>query len=309
MKTGNWARSTVINGEAGLRLIVPMFHGDQLLGFVGLRKPNVPFELTFEENLRIARLCARHGTRLVFPSASEVYGMCDDSEFVEDRSNAVLGPIHKQRWIYACSKQLLDRVIWAYGMDGQLDFTLIRPFNWIGPKLDDPQVAKEGSSRVVTQFISNLVNAEPIRLVDGGGQKRCFTHIDDGIDCLLRIIENRDGVARGEIFNIGNPHNECSMRELAEKLVRVYLAHPARRPDASPEILEVSSEEHYGEDYQDILVRKPSVAKAGRLLGWEPRIGLDCALELTLDDYLEPRGAVPARLHAVRAACAVGAGR
>jgi hypothetical protein len=44
--------------------------------------------------------------------------MCTDEEFKEDTSPLVLGPIHKQRWIYACSKQLLDRVIWAYGQEG-----------------------------------------------------------------------------------------------------------------------------------------------------------------------------------------------
>jgi len=103
----------------------------------------------------------------------------------------VLGPTCKQRWIYACSKQLLDRVIWAYGMAGDLDFTLIRPFNWIGPRLDGLYAAKEGSSRVVTQFIINLTRNEPIKLVDGGNQNRCFTYIEDGIDCLMKIIEDR----------------------------------------------------------------------------------------------------------------------
>jgi len=68
-----------------------------------------------------------------FPSTSEVYGMCPDAVFNESTSNLVYGPIHKQRWIYACAKQLLDRVIWAMGLHSDLRFTLIRPFNWIGP--------------------------------------------------------------------------------------------------------------------------------------------------------------------------------
>ena len=80
----------------------------------------------------------------------------------------MLGPINKPRWIYSCSKQLLDRVIAAYGQQEGLRYTLFRPFNWIGPKLDDIDAAKEGSSRVVTQFIINLFRGEPIRLVDGG---------------------------------------------------------------------------------------------------------------------------------------------
>ena len=107
-----------------------------------------------------------------------------------------------QRWIYSSSKQLLDRVIWAYGFQKGLRFTLFRPFNWIGPKLDelttDPE--KEGSSRVVTQFISNLFLGESIKLVDGGLQKRCFTYIDDGVACLIKIIENKDGKCDGQIF-------------------------------------------------------------------------------------------------------------
>ncbi|WP_164084363.1 NAD-dependent epimerase/dehydratase family protein, partial [Stenotrophomonas maltophilia] len=79
------------------------------------RNPLRVFELDFEENLRIVRYCVKYGKRVVFPSTSEVYGMCQDPDFDEDRSNLVVGPINKQRWIYSVSKQLLDRVIWAYG--------------------------------------------------------------------------------------------------------------------------------------------------------------------------------------------------
>lgn len=94
------------------------------------------FELDFEANLSIVRQCVRYQKRLIFPSTSEVYGMCSDDEFDEETSNFVLGPINKQRWIYSASKQLLDRIIYAYGIADNLDYTLFRPFNWIGPKLD-----------------------------------------------------------------------------------------------------------------------------------------------------------------------------
>jgi nucleoside-diphosphate-sugar epimerase len=93
--------------------------------------------------------------------------MCEDAEFDPAQSNLVYGPINKPRWIYACSKQLMDRVIWGYGMEG-LRFTLFRPFNWIGPGLDSIYTPKEGSSRVVTQFLGHIVRGEPINLVDGG---------------------------------------------------------------------------------------------------------------------------------------------
>jgi len=255
-----------------------------------VREPLKVFNLDFEENLNIVRLCVKYGKRLLFPSTSEVYGMCTDKEFNEDESNLVLGPIRMQRWIYSASKQLLDRVIWAYGFQKNLKFTLFRPFNWIGPKLDeltsDPE--KEGSSRVVTQFISSLFLGEPIRLVDGGLQRRCFTYIDDGIDCLIKIIENKDGRLNGEIFNIGNPNNEATIKDLAYKLKALFVEHSsAKNLNRSSEIIEVYSKEFYGEGYQDINFRVPSVKKAKDLIGWEPKVDLDTALKKTLAYYFD----------------------
>src|SRR5881397_3553004 len=93
-----------------------------------VKEPLRVFELDFEENLRIVRQCVKYKKRVLFPSTSEVYGMCPDAEFKEDESVMVYGPISKPRWIYACSKQLLDRVIAAYGQEGSLQYTCFRPF-------------------------------------------------------------------------------------------------------------------------------------------------------------------------------------
>jgi UDP-4-amino-4-deoxy-L-arabinose formyltransferase/UDP-glucuronic acid dehydrogenase (UDP-4-keto-hexauronic acid decarboxylating) len=252
---------------------------------VYVERPLSVFELDFEENLRIVRQAHRYGKRVVFPSTSEVYGMCADAEFDEEASHLVLGPIPKERWIYSCSKQLLDRVIWAYGRRG-LSFTLFRPFNWIGPRLDSIETAKEGSSRVVTQFIANLFLGEPIQLVDGGMQRRCFTYVDDGISALMKILEDRNGCAGGKIFNIGNPSNDCSIRDLARLLRDLYARHPAARKDV-PEIVEVDSKQFYGEGYQDIQTRTPSIRRAKECLGWSPKVGLEDALARTLSAFLE----------------------
>jgi len=252
-----------------------------------VKDPLRVFELDFEENLRVIRQCVKYGKRVIFPSSSEVYGMCQDTEFDEHASFLVLGPVAKQRWIYSCAKQLLDRVIWAYGQKGALRFTLIRPFNWIGPRLDDVNSALEGSSRVVTQFIVSLVRGEPIRLVDGGEQRRCFTYIDDGIECLMKIIADDGSKTDGEIFNIGNPANECSIRELAAKMREIYSRHPDRSKGGKlSEIVEVGSQEYYGAGYQDILTRKPSIRRAAEKLLWRPRTGLDEALRKTIDFFL-----------------------
>jgi nucleoside-diphosphate-sugar epimerase len=255
-----------------------------------VRQPLSVFELDFEENLRIVKQAVRYRKRVVFPSTSEVYGMCADPEFDEEASNLVYGPIRKQRWIYSCSKQLLDRVIWAYGEAEGLRFTLFRPFNWIGPHLDDVDSPKEGSSRVLTQFLHNVLYGEPIKLVDGGSQRRSFTYISDGIDCLMKILVNSRSVADGGIFNIGNPANDLSVRELAEKLVEAVAAHPGYADRArETEIIEVDSREYYGEGYQDILTRVPSIRRAQTLLGWRPKIGLDEAIRMTVDFYLSRR--------------------
>lgn len=251
------------------------------------RNPLQVFELDFEENLRVIRYCAKYGKRVAFPSTSEVYGMCEEETFNEDNSRLVLGPIRMQRWIYSCCKQLLDRVIWAYGQEKGLRFTLFRPFNWIGPRLDTLDSARIGSSRAITQLILNLVEGTPIQLVDGGDQKRCFTDVSDGVECLYRIIENRSGVCDGQIVNIGNPDNEASIRELAEMLVEKFEQNPLRSkfpPFAG--FREVESRSYYGEGYQDVQHRKPSIRNARRLLNWTPTVGFDQSVEQTLDFFL-----------------------
>ena len=257
--------------------------------------PLAVFQLDFEENLRIVKQCVRYRKRVVFPSTSEVYGMCTDPEFDEESSPLVYGPIHKQRWIYSTSKQLLDRVIYAYGQQDGLRFTLFRPFNWIGPHLDNIDSPKEGSSRVLTQFLHNILYGEPIKLVDGGTQRRSFTHIADGIDCLMKILENEDGAADGGIFNIGNPGNDISIKELAERLVAAVGTYPGYEAvAAATRIVPVKSESYYGSGYQDIMTRVPSIRRAKERLGWEPKIGFDEAIRRTLDFYLKGRKHPPA---------------
>jgi nucleoside-diphosphate-sugar epimerase len=243
------------------------------------------FELDFEANLPLIRQCVKHHKRVVFPSTSEIYGMSADREFHPYDSNLVLGPIPKSRWIYSCSKQLLDRVIWAYGEQG-LDFTLFRPFNWIGPGLDRMLTAKEGSSRVLTQFLGNIVRAENIQLVDGGAQRRCFTYISEGIDCLIRIIANQEGVASGMIYNIGNPHNDLSVRQLAELMLKTARSMDAYSAAAARvKLVDVTATRYYGAGYQDVQSRVPWIANTTAELGWTPTIDMSIAVRRVLESY------------------------
>ena len=257
------------------------------------------FELTFEANLRVIRSCVEYGKRVVFASSSEVYGMCSGERFDESASTLVLGPIEKHRWIYACSKQLLDRVIHAYGLEGRLRYTIFRPFNWIGEGLDDVHASREGSSRVLTQFIGNVLRGEDICLVDGGAQRRCFLYVDDAIDCLTRILENPSGVADQQIFNVGDPAGEMSIRQLAETVLELARGYPGLASRARQlRYLDVPAERYYGEGYQDMERRRPSIARAQALLGWQPKTPLRMALARTVDPYFRAPGPVRPRVEA-----------
>ncbi len=255
-----------------------------------VKNPLKVFELDFEANLDIIKKAAKYKRRVIFPSTSEVYGMCTDEVFDEEKSNFILGPINKQRWIYSCCKQLLDRVLWAYGWEQNFQFTIFRPYNWIGPKLDDIYAPREGGSRVVTQFIANILNNKPLKLVNGGLQKRCFLYIEDGIACLMKIIENKKGLCNKEIINIGNPHNNITIRELAILIKKIFEQHPiAKSKNLGKKIIieEVDEGTFYGEGYQDVSFRVPAIEKARTLLQWEPKIDLSTALRQTIDFYMK----------------------
>jgi nucleoside-diphosphate-sugar epimerase len=180
----------------------------------------------------------------------------------------------------------MDRVIWAYGSMDQLDFTLFRPFNWIGAGLDSIHTAKEGSSRVITQFLGHIVRGEPIQLVDGGAQKRAFTYIDDGISALMKIIENKAGVATGKIYNVGNPKNNFSVKELAEMMLVLAKTYPEyRRNAARVKLVNTSAAKYYGRGYQDVQNRVPAIDNTKKDLGWAPKVDMKTALARIFDSY------------------------
>ena len=274
---------------------------DVVLPLVAIATPKVyvtdplrVFELDFEENLRIVRHCVKYKKRIVFPSTSEVYGMCTDAEFDEEASPLITGPIPMNRWIYSTSKQLLDRVIWAYGFQQGLRFTLFRPFNWMGPKLDSLNTAKEGSSRLVTQFAWNLFNGEPLNLVDGGEARRCFIDVEDAMDGLMAILRNEDGKADGRIFNIGNPVNDLSVREIAGLMIGIWKDHPFRIERGIPEgsTVETSSGAFYGKGYQDVMRRTPSIKRMQETFGFAPKVDMKTALRKAMDFFVEEHKAM-----------------
>lgn len=266
---------------------------DVVLPLVAIANPSLyvkdplrVFELDFEANLQIVRWCVKHHKRVIIPSTSEVYGMCQDAAFDEESSNLVVGPINKSRWIYSCSKQLLDRVVSAYGEREGLSYSIFRPFNFMGPRLDNLKADQQGASRAFTQFVGNVMRHQPIYLVDGGWQQRCYIYIDDAIDALIKIIANEQGVADQKIFNIGNPHNAIAMRDLATLIIAEMAKIPAlAEAAAKAQLVEVKGADYFGAGYQDVAMRVPSIAQAQRLLAWQPTTSIEEGVRKTLAYY------------------------
>lgn len=193
------------------------------------------------------------------------------------------GPIEKQRWSYACAKQLIERLIYAEGAENGLEFTIVRPFNWIGPRMDFiPGIdgPSEGVPRVLACFSNNLLRHEPLKLVDGGHSQRTFIYIKDAIEAVSLMIEN-PARANGHIFNVGNPNNEVTVKQLAEMMTQVYSKVSGETPLETPTV-DVSSKEFYGEGYDDSDKRIPDMTIINRQLGWNPKTSLWDLLESTL---------------------------
>ncbi len=251
-----------------------------------LSKPLWTFELDFEQNLKIVRLCDGAKKRVIFPSTSEVYGMSTDSVLDEETSPLIVGPVGKMRWIYSCGKQMMDRVITAYGQERGLRYTLFRPFNWIGPRLDTLRDAEERTARSITQMVHDILSGRPVTLVNGGEQQRSFTYVSDGIAALLAILDNEER-SNGRIFNIGNPENNVSIRELAHVVVDAMKAIPSFREAAErARFVVLPAEEYYGNGYDDMQNRVPSIDAIRNALGWTPLVPLREAVERTVDSYV-----------------------
>ncbi len=282
---------------------------DTVISLVALCNPalynTIPLQVinsNFIQPLELVKICAELKKRLIHFSTCEVYGktvqgLAGDAlknpnapgNYIlkEDESPNILGPVSAQRWSYASAKELLERVIYAYGAEGTLNYTIIRPFNFIGPRMDFiPGVDEEGIPRVLACFMDALMFKKPLKLVDGGENRRCFTSIYDAVDAIIRIVRLPKH-ANNQIFNIGNPNNEISIAGLAKKMMEIFLRITPSKTEPLPEIVHVSSKEFYGEGYEDSDRRIPDISKAQNLLGWVPKISLDEALTDAIHSYLQ----------------------
>ena len=261
-------------------------------------QPLATIRSNFLDVYSVVEICAARKTWLVHFSTSEVYGRTlasylpgdayadpDLYEFDEDRTPLVMGPVKSQRWTYACAKQLMERFIYAHHKENSLPFTIVRPLNFFGPRMDFiPGHDDEGVPRVLACFLGALLDGRPMELVDGGTHRRTITSIHDAVRAILLMLDQPER-AQNQIFNIGHRGNEVTIAELARMMRRIYAEITDDPKYNDHPIVQVSSAAFYGEGYEDCDRRMPKLDKARELLGWEPRISLEDILAETIRYY------------------------
>ena len=243
----------------------------------------------YDHPAALADACAKSGSWLIHFSTSEIYGRtpADSGLLVEDETELTFGPVTASRWSYATAKLLTERYI--AGLQN-LKWTVVRPFNFVGPYMDFmPGVDGSGIPRVLANFSSALVRGEPLKLVNGGVAKRSFTSVFDAVDFMFALFETGD-VAFSQAFNIGNPDNELTIAELANKMRKIFAEIKSVNVETIPEPEVVSGVEYYGEGYEDSMRRLPSVEKAERLLGFKAKTPIDVVLRESLTWFVNHYG-------------------
>lgn len=251
-----------------------------------MRDTKEVIESNYNHPVALALACAQSGAWLIHFSTSEVYGKTslEPSLLEEDSSPMILGSVLASRWSYACAKQLTERYIASLQ---DLSWTVLRPFNFIGPRMDFiPGIDGEGIPRVLANFCASLLKNEPLLLVDQGISRRSFTSIHDAIDFIFAVLSHPKE-ANGQAFNIGNPNNELSIAELADQMRFIYASLCQVSIENVSSVQFIASKDYYGEGYEDSLRRIPSIEKAKRLLGYVPSESLEISLKETLAWFID----------------------
>jgi UDP-glucose 4-epimerase len=224
---------------------------------------------TIETNIRgtdiILSLAAKKRKRVLITSTSEVYGKRNRVPFSED-DDLVMGPTNKGRWSYACSKAIDEFLAIAYWKEKRVPTVIARLFNTVGPR----QTGRYGM--VIPSFVQQALTGQDITIFGDGTQTRCFTHVSDVVDALIRIAEHPRAV--GEVYNIGSDH-EVTMLELAKKIKRTV--------ESDSQITFKPYDEAYEEGFEDMMRRVPDISKVRDLIGYEPKIKLDAILDSIIE--------------------------
>jgi UDP-glucose 4-epimerase len=208
-------------------------------------------------------LSAAAGLRkpLLYASTSEVYGKHSNGALDED-ADRILGPIQKCRWNYATSKSFGEALALGYAQELGAKNTVVRLFNTVGPR----QTGMYGM--VLPRFVRQAVTGQPLTVFGDGTQTRCFAHVHDTVDALVRLLDCED--AAGRVFNIGNDA-EISIMGLARRVIA--------RSDSDSEVHFVPYSEAYDEGFEELGRRKPDTSLVNEFTGWAPERNVDDAID------------------------------
>lgn len=229
---------------------------------------------TIETNIRGTEVVLNHAAkkrkRVLITSTSEVYGKRDRIPFREE-DDLVMGPTNKGRWSYACSKAIDEFLAIAYWKEKRVPTVIARLFNTVGPR----QTGQYGM--VIPNFVRQALRGEDITVYGDGTQSRCFTHVSDVVDALMKLIEHPQAI--GEVYNIGGDY-EVSILELAERIKGLT--------GSNSNVVFVPYSQAYEEGFEDMSRRVPDISKIRGLIGYHPKFSLDEIL-LNVIDYQRDR--------------------
>ncbi len=275
LSTGKYSNVEHLEGNGNFRLMIDTVRNEPLLeelvrdadqvyhmaSAVGVRlimeQPVKTIETIFHGTDAILKFCSRYRKRVLIPSTSEVYGKGATVPFKED-DDLLTGATDKHRWAYACAKTLDEFLALAHWKETRLPVVVVRLFNTVGPR----QTGQYGM--VVPRFVRAALRNEPIEVHGDGGQSRCFGHVADVVDGLCKVIDSNECL--GQVINLGNDE-EVTITQLAERSIALT--------GSSSKIRYVPYSEAYGEGFEDMRRRVPSLEKAKRLIGYKPTRRLD----------------------------------
>lgn len=252
---------TVLHAGLMERLIRQSDRVYHMASAVGVRlimeQPVKTIETIFHGTDVILKFCSRYRKRVLIPSTSEVYGKGVSVPFSED-DDLLTGATDKHRWAYACAKTLDEFLALAHYKETRLPVMVSRLFNTVGPR----QTGQYGM--VVPRFVQAALKNEPLEVHGDGKQSRCFGHIADVVEGLTAMMENP--ACFGQVINMGSD-TEVSINDLAEKAIALT--------SSNSKIKYIPYSEAYGEGFEDMQRRVPSLEKAKRLIGYQPTRSLD----------------------------------
>jgi UDP-glucose 4-epimerase len=228
-----------------------------------VKSPVRTIRTNLHETEVLLEAAAESGTPVLLASTSEVYGKSTKPLFSEE-DDLLIGPSHLGRWSYACSKLMDEFLAMAYAREQALPVTVTRLFNTVGPR----QTGRYGM--VLPRFIESARRSEPVRVFGNGTQSRCFCHVKDTVEALVRL--QRNPAARGEVFNVGNSE-EVTILQLAERVIRLLRSRS--------KIEFVPYDQAYAPGFEDMLRRKPRLEKLKKVTGFVPGTPLEVIIRDT----------------------------